>query len=107
MGWLVTRKAGPMELELGFEERDGYLFVRGRGPLDPASVRQALVQIKDRATKSSLTRTLIDAAEARLPFRDIDRFLAGTLIAEFLPRPFKLVVVYRSDLINKFAENTA
>ncbi len=96
-----------MNVEMEFEARANYLFVRARGPSDPESVRKALMMIRDKALETGLTRLLVDARGVGAPVREFDRYLMGEAMAELLRAPFKVAFLYRAESINKFAENTA
>ncbi len=96
-----------MDVELTFEERSGYLLVKGRGPSDLESTRKALMLIEEKTRQAGLTHILIDAREVQAPRRELDRFFMGEFVAELFGARYRLAILYLADRINKFAENTA
>lgn len=96
-----------MDVELTFETRMYYLYVKGRGPSDLDSTRRALTLIEEQARQARLTRILIDARDVEPPRRELDRFFLGEYVAELFGARYRIAVVYQADRINKFAENTA
>ncbi len=96
-----------MEVDMAFEERGSYLFVRAQGPSDLESVRKGLIMIRDKALEAGLRRVLVDARGVDAPAREFDRYLVGEAAAEVLRARFKVAFLYKAEKINKFAENTA
>jgi len=93
--------------KIAFEVRDGYLFVRVSGSIEPDPIRAGLTAIREQAQKAGLTRILVNALGLCAPRAEIHRFMAGEAIAEILPYPFKTAVLCKPEMINKFAETTA
>ena len=93
--------------QVTFEARERYLLVRVSGPFDVSAAREVMVTIKQQAQAGGFTHILVDALGITAPARDLDRFLVGEALAQLLPHPFKVAVLYKAEWINKFAENTA
>ena len=93
--------------QVTFEIRSGYLLVRVRGPWDVHAARAVMGTIQQQAQAGGFRHILVDALELAAPAREWDRFLVGEALAELLPCPFKVAILYKAEWINKFAENTA
>ncbi len=94
-------------IEVSFQEKGNYLAAQLRGELDLEALRESFMAIRDRAMQTETKLILIDAFGLSAPKNEFDRFRAGEAVAELLPLPMKVAALYRAELINKFAENTA
>jgi hypothetical protein len=67
-----------------------------------------MTAVRDEARQAGLMRILVDALEIAPPSHEFDRFWFGSAVAEFFPaREFKVALLFRPELINKFGEDTA
>ena len=94
--------------ELSFQIPTGYLRATVGGGFPSTTFREILTAIRDEARRSEHSRILIDAFALPAPPADMDRFWIGEALAQiFGGGDFKITILYPSELINKFAENTA
>jgi len=94
-------------MDTTFAQESTHLAVTCRGEWTHASVVALVESIVEMAASSGHKRILVDWLEVSAPHSEFDRFQGGALVAELIRPPRKLAVVYRSELINKFAENAA
>jgi hypothetical protein len=104
---LASDEESAMSIDLSFQEQSNFLLVVISGQYDPVVVRETLEAIKERATQTNAIRILIDAFDLSAPTAEFARYMAGLAFAELFPYPFRVAVLYKRELINKFAENTA
>ena len=86
---------------------DKYLFVKFILGNEFKKFKDILLQIKEQAIKHSCNNILIDCYNLSTSDKNFHRYLAGKDIAEILPRPFKIAILYPEKHITKFGENTA
>jgi hypothetical protein len=96
-----------MGFQTTFERRAGYLRVKASGEFPTLNLREGVTSILKQAVKSGYTRVLIDAYDVSAPKSDIDRFDAGTTMAELFRGRLKVAILYPPELINKLAEDAA
>ncbi len=96
-----------MELQISFKDADGYLIARLEGEWLPDVIRDMIADVAIEAEERGYTRILFDVRKVSAPKTDFHRFLAGEQIAHAFRGRFKIASVYPSELIDKFAENTA
>ena len=70
-------------------------------------MQELLSQIITKAEEYKRTRILVDARAVSAPEQDFQRFLVGQLISKMFGPPYRLAIVYKAELINKFGENVA
>lgn len=96
-----------METQLALEPEDGYLQVTLRGRHPSRTYPELLRSIRDEATRLGLYKILVDGRGLAAPPSEMDRFQVGVAIAELFGQRFKIAIVYRPELINKFVEDVA
>ena len=94
-------------MDTTFAEKDTHLAVTCKGEWTHESVIALVESIVEMAASSGNTRILVDWLEVSAPHSEFDRFQGGALVAELIGPLRKLAVIYRNELINKFAENAA
>jgi len=94
-------------MELSFKIEDDYLYAHVCGQWEIDTTQKALIEIQAKATEAKLTRILIDCLELSPPQSEMARYSAGETIATIFGPPYKVVVVIKAEIINKFAENVA
>ena len=90
-----------------FQEFEDYLRVTPRLGFEADAIKEALIQVRERASSAGLTRILVDARPIKPPESEFERYLVGKLISEHLGQPFRVAVLYPPEWINKFMEDTA
>lgn len=84
-----------------------YLAVTVTGTLEEKAAKPVLLEIRNQALELDKTRILIDARDVSMPVTEFDRYLVGMLFVDLFGSPFRVAVLYRAELINKFTEDTA
>jgi hypothetical protein len=92
---------------ISFEVEDEYLRVTIAGTYPSDTIRDLLLAIRSKAEECARTRVLLDAWSLSPPPLDFDRFVLGETAAEIFRSRYRVAVVYRPELINRFAENVA
>jgi hypothetical protein len=95
-----------MEYQVSYEVRSRYLLVRMAGRYDPVGARELFDAVRARAVEENLHHIFIHALEVGDPETELDRYLMGEAIAEMLPLPFKVAILYKPNY-DKFTENAA
>lgn len=88
-------------------ESGAYSHVKISGDFDVDAFKKEIIASDRKRLKAKGNRLLVDANDLLAPKMELDRFLAGKLMADSFPRPIKVAVYTRKELINKFAENVA
>jgi hypothetical protein len=92
---------------VSFEVADDYLRVTLAGSYPSGTIRDVLLAIRSKAEECARTQVLVDAWSLSPPSMDFERFVLGETAAEIFRSRYRVAVVYRPELINKFAENVA
>jgi hypothetical protein len=96
-----------MDTRVAFEPNPGYLRVTVHGAYPSTSYPDLLRSILDEASKIGATRILIDCLGLPAPPSEMARFNLGVEIAALFGGRFRIAILYRRDLINKFTEDAA
>lgn len=100
-----------MQLNLTYEEREGYLRVVASGQFSPSSARNVFEEWVSKAESLGLSRVLVDITQiAGLntdQARVMTRFDLAVFVADSLPPTFRLAVLLASSqmLEDRFDEN--
>jgi hypothetical protein len=94
--------------DLTFDSADDrYLAVDIRGDRNSVDMKATLTSIRDQAAELGATRILIEGRNFAAPRTMFDRYVSGTIYAELFVPPIKVALLYRSDDITGFTEDTA
>ena len=96
-----------MENQIAFLNHPGYLRVTCKGEFPAETYREFLTAIRYEAHKSGHSRILIDAFALSAPATDMEKFWVGAAIAEIFGAQFRIAVLFKPELINRFTESSA
>jgi hypothetical protein len=99
--------AGEATMDIAFEARDSYLYVRLAGHWNPRTMQETILQVRDEALRQELPLILIDGRNVDPPLSDYYRFVAGQDAARFLPPPYRTAVIGVPETVTGFAETVA
>jgi len=103
----AMEKEGTMSMELSCGQEPGYLMAKISGQWTAESAKQVLEAMRSEAVARSLIHILIDAREVEKPKSEMTRFDTGEYVAKVLGFPFKLAVVGKPEVYNRFGETVA
>jgi hypothetical protein len=96
-----------METEISFSVLESHLLVSLAGKYPALELKELLTQIRNKADDCQRTEILIDAILIEAPRSEMERYVVGEMFAALFRTDQRIAVVYRPELINRFAENVA
>ena len=96
-----------MAIKLSFQKKDLYLTAQISGKWESSDLRKAFESIKEIAENTGYTRILVDAFDVSRPEKEFQRYVLGEDLADLFPVRFMIAILYKPELTNRFAENTA
>jgi hypothetical protein len=101
------RPGDDAEMDIAFDVRDSYLYVRISGEWIPQAIQEAVLRIRDEAIRHGRKRLLVDGRGIGIPASDFYRYLAGQDAARFLHPPYRTAVIGMPENVTGFAETVA
>jgi hypothetical protein len=84
-----------MTVRIESREKDGVLWLKGKGICDDLASFEAFARlVQGAALPSGLTRLLVDESEVKYALDTLGVFKSGELVAEKTPANFRVAVVY-------------
>ena len=95
------------QFHVDVQETGPYLTAQVRGSLSLQNMKGLVDTVVSESRRRGCNRFLVDMLQTGPPAREMDRFYIGEYLAARFHAGLKVAVVYPSELINKFTENTA
>jgi len=95
-----------MSIKISFKDEDGYLNVHASGQWDLKSKNKIDI-IRDEADRRGFNKIFLDIRDISKPETEMIRFETGKEMAKVWKQRFRVAILGRHEMINRFAETVA
>ncbi|MCE5212727.1 MAG: hypothetical protein LLG40_14390 [Deltaproteobacteria bacterium] len=95
-----------MKIRISFEVFTEYMKVNLSGDSLYAEIKDVLMNIRKLAEENNHTRIIIDAVNTKV-LSEMEKFSVGEIGVDIFGNKFKIAVIAKPEVINKFMENVA